>query len=70
MLSPKARNLVRVSLGGGRTVMPNVQELARVLASVTVQVTVVDPTGKLVPLAGAQDGPVSGVEPPFTVGVL
>ena len=69
MLSPNARNRVSVSFGGDRTVTPNVQELARALKSVTVQVTVVDPTEKPVPLAGVQVGPVSGAEPPVTVGV-
>jgi hypothetical protein len=68
MLSPNARSLVKESRGGGCTVTPNVQELERALKSVTVQVTVVDPTEKPVPLAGVQVGPVNGLAPPATVG--
>ena len=67
MLSPNAAKRVTTSFGGGVTVTTNVHELARCLASVAVHVTVVAPTLKLDPLAGAQ-AVVTGGAPSVTVG--
>jgi len=69
MLSPNARNRVRLSLGGGSTVTMNVQASVRAWASITVQLTVVEPTLNAVPAPGVQVGPVKGVTPPATIGV-
>ena len=69
MLSPKATNLVKRSLGGTDTDTVRLQLDARCCASVAVHVIVVDPTGKVEPLAGLQDV-VIGDAPPATDGGL
>lgn len=74
MLSPNATNRVALSWGGlgggggaGRTCTSKLHEADRCLASSAVQVTNVEPTGILLPLAGVQDD-VIGALPPEIVG--
>ena len=67
MLSPKAKNLVAVSVGVRTTLTENEQADVRCSASRAVQPTLLVPTGRLAPLAGVQDV-VTGVAPPVTVG--
>jgi hypothetical protein len=54
-------------MGALCTTTLNEQESLRALASLTVQVTVVVPTGNLDPLGGEQVGPVSGDDPSVAV---
>src|SRR4051794_6259419 len=70
MLSPNARKRVRLIeySGGGFTRTANEQDAVRCLASVVLHVTVVVPTGKLMPLGGVQLVEKGDV-PPLTVGV-
>jgi hypothetical protein len=54
-LSPKARNLVRESCGGGgATLTTNVHDRVTVLASVAVHCTLVTPTGNIAPDVNVQ----------------
>jgi hypothetical protein len=66
MLSPKATYLVAPIRGGAVTITLNVQLSVRLLASVAVQVTTVEPIGKLPSLAGTHCV-ATGVIPPTTV---
>jgi hypothetical protein len=67
MLSPNARNFVALNCGGRVTVTGKAHDEVRWSASRAVQLTLVDPTGKLDPLGGVHDV-VTGVVPPVTVG--
>jgi hypothetical protein len=53
MLSPNAMNLTALSLAGPVTATENEHAAVRLVASVAVQVTVVDPILKLLPDPGA-----------------
>jgi hypothetical protein len=67
MLSPNARILVTPRRGAGKTTLAtNPQLAARRTASVTVHVTVVEPTVNVEPLGGVQDTD-TGVTPPVVV---
>jgi hypothetical protein len=68
MLSPNARNFVRLIRGGAVTVTRKVHELARCRASVAVHVTVVAPTANVDWLAGVQ-ATCTGDSPPVVVAV-
>jgi hypothetical protein len=67
MLSPKARKRSALSFGVFVTLTVKLHEAVRWLESRAVQVTVVDPTAKLEPLAGVQDVTI-GVVPSLTSG--
>jgi hypothetical protein len=66
MLSPKATNRVTLIRGGAATVTLKVQVSLRFRASVAVQVTTVDPTGKLSEGAGVHCV-ATGAAPPTMV---
>jgi hypothetical protein len=63
MLSPNARNLSRLILGGGFTVTVNVHEFVMFFASVAAQVTVVAPMLNIESLAGVHVTWIGGVPP-------
>ena len=68
MLSPKAMNLVALSVPTRVTVTFKLQEAVCCLASRAVHTTLFEPTGKFDPLGGVQLT-VSGAEPPVAVGL-
>jgi hypothetical protein len=72
MLSPNARNRVNDSFGtaavGDTTTSKEHGAALRAFASLTVQVTVVVPTGNLDPLTAVQTGVASGGVPPLALG--
>jgi len=66
MLSPNAMNRVALIRGGAVTTMANEQLSVRLRASVTLQMTVVDPIGKADALGGMHVI-ATGAAPPITV---
>jgi hypothetical protein len=64
MLSPNATKLVMLMVGvGGWTTTLKEHESVRCRASMAVQVTVVEPTGKSAPPAGAHETATFGAPP-------
>jgi hypothetical protein len=54
--------------GGGATITTKVQETGIFVASTTVAVTVVDPTGNALPDDGVTSTGATGATPPLTIG--